>query len=164
MIFSAVAFFFIDPLDADKYPIASRLRGRRFLLLLSLSAGAIILLATALSFNIQNSHRAGTIIAFVYIFTMFYSPGAGCIPFLYSSEVWGNESRSVALYMMVVLTFQRELGMSWAVFCNFVGAGLVALFTPLGLKWGHGKFLGLFCGFSVIGWLLVSVPTATGLI
>jgi Sugar (and other) transporter len=95
MVFSAVAFFFIEPLDADKHPIASRLRGRRFLLLLSLSAGAVILLATALSFDIHNSHRAGTIIAFVYIFTIFYSPGAGCIPFLYSSEIWGNESRSV---------------------------------------------------------------------
>jgi hypothetical protein len=96
MIFSAVAFFFIDPLDQDMYPIASQLRGRRFLLLLSLSAGAVILFITAFSFDIHNSHRAGTIIAFVYIFVIFYSPGAGCIPFLYSSEVWGNESRLVA--------------------------------------------------------------------
>lgn len=96
MVFSAVAFFFIEPLDEEKYPRASKLRGRRFLLLLSLSAGAVILFITAFSFDIHNSHRAGTIIAFVYIFTIFYSPGAGCIPFLYSSEIWGNESRSVA--------------------------------------------------------------------
>jgi hypothetical protein len=110
MVFSAVAFYFIEPLDVEKHPIASRLRGRRFLLLLSLGAGVFTLLATGLSFDIHNSHRDGTIIAFVLIFTMFYSPGkwpcvvssssshiqgAGCIPFLYSSEVWGNESRSV---------------------------------------------------------------------
>ena len=53
-----------------------------------------------------------------------------------------------------------ELGMSMAVFWNFLGtlrlsiikllaykstgAGFLALFVPFGINWGHGKLLGLF--------------------
>jgi len=49
--------------------------------------------------------------------------------------------------------------MSVAVFVNFMGAGLIAQFTPLGLKWGHGKFLGLFSGFDALGFILVNHPS-----
>jgi hypothetical protein len=49
--------------------------------------------------------------------------------------------------------------MSVAVFMNFMGAGLLAVFTPLGLRWGHGKFLGLFAGLSAFGFILVSNPS-----
>jgi hypothetical protein len=140
------------------YPITSRLRRQRFLLLFSLSAAALILFIAAFCFDIHSSSRAGIIIAFAYMFTVFHSPRAGCMPFLYSSEIWGSDSRLAIRPGENSIGFCRELGRSWAAFCNFMGAGLVALFTPLGLKWGYGKFLGLFCGFSVIGFLLVSVP------
>lgn len=35
------------------------------------------------------------------------------------------------------------------------GAGLLALFVPFGINWGHGKLLGLFSGFNAIAFILV---------
>jgi len=73
-IFSCTAFFFIE---TDHFEIFGRFRGRRFLLLFSLISGAVVLLITASVFNLpmENSHREGTIIALVLIYTMVYSPG-----------------------------------------------------------------------------------------
>lgn len=74
---------------------AHRFRGRRFLLLMSLAGGIITLLITAVSFGIQSNSpaRLPVIALFIILFTLAYSPGAGCIPFLYSSEVFPNEGR-----------------------------------------------------------------------
>ena len=62
-----------------------QLRGRRFLLLLSLAGGFFTLLITSLLFQIDNnsSARLPLIALFVMLFTMFYSLGIGPIPFLY---------------------------------------------------------------------------------
>jgi hypothetical protein len=35
-------------------------------------------------------------VLFIMLYTLFYSPGAGCVPFLYSSEVWPNEGRGMS--------------------------------------------------------------------
>lgn len=35
------------------------------------------------------------------------------------------------------------------------GAGVLALFVPWGINWGHGKLLGLFSGFNAIAFILV---------
>jgi len=40
-----------------------------------------------------------------------------------------------------------------------VGAGLIALFAPLGMGWGTGKILGLFAGFNFLGFVLVTTAT-----
>ena len=60
-------------------PSSKQLRGRRFLLLLSLGGGAVSLLVTALCFNIPegSSARMPFIALFIVVFTLFYSLGAG---------------------------------------------------------------------------------------
>ena len=45
--------------------------------------------------------------------------------------------------------------MSWSTFWNFGGAGLLALFAPFGINWGHGRLLGLFSAFNVVAFILV---------
>ena len=68
---------------------SKQLRGRRFLLLVSLGGGMFTLLITSLCFNIHQSSpaRLPLIALFTYVFTLFYSVGAGAIPFLYCAEV-----------------------------------------------------------------------------
>ena len=68
---------------------STQMRGRRFLLLLSLAGGMVTLLITSLCFNIHQSSpaRLPLIALFIYVFTLFYSVGAGAIPFLYCAEV-----------------------------------------------------------------------------
>ena len=68
---------------------STQLRGRRFLLLVSLAGGMVTLLITSLCFNIHESSaaRLPLIAFFIYFFTLFYSVGAGAIPFLYCAEV-----------------------------------------------------------------------------
>ena len=68
---------------------STQLRGRRFLLLVSLAGGMVTLLITSLCFNIHQSSaaRMPLIAFFIYLFTLFYSVGAGAIPFLYCAEV-----------------------------------------------------------------------------
>lgn len=68
---------------------STQLRGRRFLLLVSLAGGMVTLLITSLCFNIHQSSaaRLPLIAFFIYLFTLFYSVGAGAIPFLYCAEV-----------------------------------------------------------------------------
>jgi len=55
---------------------------------------------------------------------------------------------------------RTEIGMSWAVFYNFIGAGLLCLLVPQGLiYWGDTQLLGLFAGLSgfalILVWLFV---------
>ena len=81
--------------DYQDYTEPTQFRGRRFLLLTSLGAGVITLALTSAMFHIPdgNPARLPMIILFIMIFTAFYSPGAGAIPFLYSAEIWPNEGR-----------------------------------------------------------------------
>ncbi|KAL9595177.1 MAG: hypothetical protein Q9219_006600 [cf. Caloplaca sp. 3 TL-2023] len=119
-------------------------RGRRFLLLTSLAAGVITLLLTAtmLGLPTDNKAREPMIIIFTLLFTAFYSPGAGAIPFLYCAEIFPNEG--------------RELGMSWSTFWNFLGAGVLAFSVPFGIeRWHHGHLLGLFSGLNAVAFILV---------
>ena len=128
-------------------------RGRRFLLLTSLAAGVITLLLTSTMFNlpatvkdennddVPNSQRNALIISFTILFTAFYSPGAGAIPFLYCAEIFPNEG--------------RELGMSWSTFCNFLLAGFVALGVPFGIRGSAGKMIGVFSACNAVAFVLV---------
>ncbi|OCK80630.1 putative galactose-proton symport [Lepidopterella palustris CBS 459.81] len=131
-IFSPLAYWFIDS------------RGRRFLLLLSLFSMIWALIATGFSFQIpkDSSARVPVITFFMIIYTLCYSPGAGVVPFTYSSEV----------YPLV----NREAGMSFAVFWNLLGAGILALIVPqLVHSLGHTGLLGLFAGFDALAFILV---------
>ena len=50
----------------------------------------------------------------------------------------------------------RVVGMSFAVFTNFLGAGLLTLFVPaLTLVMGHAGLLGLFAGLNVVAFVLI---------
>ncbi|KAF2002631.1 MFS general substrate transporter [Amniculicola lignicola CBS 123094] len=167
-VFSAIAYFLIEPLEKElpemkNAPIhqpkgrtvwkwkpsggtrscLKLFRGRRALLMTSLGGGALMLfiLTFLLRLDPTNEAKLPLVMIFIILWNLFYSPGAGAVPFLYSAEVWPNEG--------------REVGMSWAVFWNFFGAGFLALFVPRGLKWGPPKLFGLFTGLSVLGVILV---------
>ncbi|EON67455.1 hypothetical protein W97_06709 [Coniosporium apollinis CBS 100218] len=130
-LFSLPAYWLVDS------------KGRRYLLLLSLLGCMPTLLATGFSFQIANeSTRVGVVAFFLMLYTLFYSPGAGVVPFLYSSEVFP--------------LINREVGMSWACFWNFLLAGLLALTVPqLTHALGHTRLLGLFAGLDAFAFLMV---------
>ena len=128
--------------DLETYNSKQRFRGRRFLLLTSLAAGVITLLLTSTMFNLeQDIKRTRLIVFFTIVFTAFYSPGAGAIPFLYCAEIFPNEG--------------RELGMSWSTFCNFIGAGLLAFAVPFGFIRHPGKLIGVFSACNAVAFVMV---------
>jgi MFS family permease len=149
-IFAFPAYYFIDR------------KGRRWLLLVTIPLMALTTLAAGLSFLIPNTSSAHTpVIAFwTFLFMVFYScgklrchtatedrhanacTGMGPVPFTLSAEVFPLESRVV--------------GMSFAVFTNLFGAGLLALFVPaLTNAVGHPGLLAIFAGLNVVAFVLV---------
>ncbi|KAK2756767.1 hypothetical protein FQN54_005213 [Arachnomyces sp. PD_36] len=91
--------------------------GRRTLLLLSIPGMCISLLACGAAFYIEDSGtRIGIVVFFLFVFTMFYSPGVGPVPFAMSSEIF--------------MSVNREVGMSWAVWVNLFFAGVLSLCVP----------------------------------
>ncbi|WPH00120.1 Hypothetical protein R9X50_00294300 [Acrodontium crateriforme] len=132
VLFSLPAYYFIDS------------KGRRWLLLVTLPCMALSMLGAALAFMIPTGHPAHlpVIGVFTYIFMFFYSWGVGPVPFTLSAEVFPLESRVV--------------GMSFAVFVNLFGAGLLALFVPaLTPIIQHTGLLGIFAFFNVVSFVLV---------
>lgn len=136
-------------------------RGRRFLLLLGFPAMAISMLAACLSFNIHPSGlRDGFIIFFIFAFFFFYSWSEGPVAFAYSSEVFP--------------LLNREVGMSFAVFCNLFGAGILTLFVPSLTKalgnnhhqdpTGQSRTLAIFAGLNIFALILIFffVPETAG--
>ncbi|KAL8818156.1 MAG: hypothetical protein Q9191_008001 [Dirinaria sp. TL-2023a] len=107
-----------------------------------------LLLATAFSFKIpQSTAKFAVVELFVILYTAAYSPGAGVVPFQYSSEVFP--------------LINREAGMSFACSVNYLLAGLLALTVPqLNHALGPTRLLGLFAGLDIIAailaWLFVS--------
>ena len=132
----------IDDEERGFYEYESResreLRGRRFLLLLSLSGGAVTLLITSLCFYINEDSQARLplIALFIIIFTLFYSLGAGRLQprlLFLSAALLENleEARLILTYLIGAIPFLycaevfpnegREVGMSWSTFWNFGG-------------------------------------------
>lgn len=109
-IFSTIAYWYIDT------------KGRRFLLLSSLFLMVPLLVGQGLSLTIStngnsDSVHTGIVILLVVLTTAAYSPGAGVVPFLYSSEVFP--------------LINREAGMSWSCFVNFAFGSLIIFLVPL---------------------------------
>jgi hypothetical protein len=128
-VFSAVAYFLIEPLPVDcslgelegilppnpnaapedprkkKRQLPRWLLGRRSLLLLSLAGGTLMLfiLTFLLDLNERNPAKLPVVVVFIILFTLCYSPGAGCVPFVYSSEVWPNEGRGMSCPLLPLL-------------------------------------------------------------
>jgi len=131
-IFAFPAYYFIDR------------KGRRWLLLVTIPLMALSILAAGLSFLIPHGNPArDPVIGFwTFVFFIFYSCGMGPVPFTLSAEVFPLESRVV--------------GMSFAVFCNLFGAGLLALLVPpLTSAVNDTGLLAVFAGLNVIAFFFV---------
>ncbi|TKX22452.1 sugar transporter-like protein 21 [Elsinoe australis] len=117
--------------------------GRRALVLTTLPFLALTLVAAALCFQISNADaRLPAVATFLILYMIFYSVGAGPVPFTYSAEVFP--------------LVNREVGMSFAVFTNLFGAGLLSLFVPfLNTSLTATGLLFLFAGLNVIAFVLV---------
>ena len=108
--------------------------GRRALLLFTFPNMAWTLLVAGLCtlIPVENKAHLGLVALFVYIFTMFYSPGEGPVPFTYSAEVFPLS--------------HREVGMGWAVSTCLFWAAILTIFLPLMLE-SMGT-LGVFCFYA----------------
>jgi hypothetical protein len=114
--------------------------GRRWLLLTTLPCLAITMAVAAGSFAISDTIEMKALVAlFTYLFTIFYSPGLGPVPFTLSAEMFPLD--------------QRMFAMSFAVFLNFLGAGLLALLVPRTRD--PKSLLGTFAGLNLVAYVLV---------
>lgn len=118
--------------------------GRRTLLNWSFPGMAISLLGSALV--LTKFHSPGVIAGhfiFLALFMIAYSAGEGPAAFVISAEVFP--------------LVNRELGMSLAVFWNFMGAGTLAVIAPWLLKeLDQFGVLLLFSGTNLLAWFLCS--------
>ena len=53
----------------------------------------LFILTFLLRLDASNDAKLPLVMVFIILWTFFYSPGAGAVPFLYSAEVWPNEGR-----------------------------------------------------------------------
>jgi len=91
--------------------------GRRSLLLFTFPNMAWSLLAIGLSSLIKaRKAHLGMMAFFVYVFTAFYSPGEGPVPFTYSAEVFPLS--------------HREVGMGFSVAINLLWAAILGITLP----------------------------------
>ncbi|KAF1849418.1 MFS general substrate transporter [Cucurbitaria berberidis CBS 394.84] len=138
-LFTIPALFYID-----------RSEGRRTLLNWSFPCMFATLLISGLilrkSTNDSATGRVGTGAGIAYIvllmlFTAAYSIGEGPAAFVISAEVFPLTN--------------RELGMSLAVFWNFLGAGVLALCAPaMTRNLGQDNTLFFFSGMNILAWFL----------
>ncbi|KAL1953441.1 hypothetical protein VTO42DRAFT_2819 [Malbranchea cinnamomea] len=118
--------------------------GRRNLLLFTFPNMFWTLLAAGMCFYIPESSKAhlGLIAFFVYLFSAFYSPGEGPVPFTYSAEVFPLS--------------HREVGMSWAVATNNFWAAVLALtFKRLLRAFTAPGAFGFYAGLNVVAFILI---------
>ncbi|KAK0220814.1 hypothetical protein EDD85DRAFT_275555 [Armillaria nabsnona] len=119
--------------------------GRRNLLLFTFPNMAWSLLAAGFCFKFipeESSAKVPLIAIFIAIFTVFYSPGEGPVPYTYSAEVFP-------------LT-HREMGMSWAVATCLGWAAVLAITFPrmLTLLTPVGVF-GFYAGLNVLALIMI---------
>ncbi|KAI1981664.1 hypothetical protein LOZ55_000686 [Ophidiomyces ophidiicola] len=144
-LFALPAFFTIDTW------------GRRNLLLFTLPWLALWLLWSGFSFWIetgdsQSKTRLGMVTAGLYLFEVFYSPGAGPVPFTYSAEAFPLHVREVGMSWATAVTWSFNFVIS------FTWPHLLSAFKPQGaFAW--------YAGWCVVGWFLVllAVPETKAL-
>jgi len=117
--------------------------GRRNLLLSTLPLLCLCLLLTGLVQKAENTNgQAVGVLLGIYLYSMFYSPGEGPVPFTYSAEAF-------PLYL-------REVGMSFATatlwFFNFV---LAVSFPSLLYKFQPAGAFGFYAAWCLVLWVLV---------
>lgn len=118
--------------------------GRRGLLLFTFPNMAWTLLAAGMSYFIPSTSRAhlGVVFFFVYVYSAFYSPGEGPVPFTYSAEVFPLS--------------HREVGMSWAVATNNFWATVISITFPRQLRaFGVPGAFGFYAAMNLIALFLI---------
>ena len=118
--------------------------GRRNLLLCTYPFLAFFQLLTAMGFLLPaHSHgQTALVLTGMYLFGIFYSPGQGPVPFVYSAE-------SMPLYV-------RDLGMSMATavlwLFNFI---LAVTFPRFQYSFGNTGAFGYYAAWCVVGWFMI---------
>ncbi|KAL9114677.1 MAG: hypothetical protein Q9227_001355 [Pyrenula ochraceoflavens] len=117
-------------------------RGRRYLLNWSFPLMALFVLIAGLCFTPHASGgRKAVVVIFLYFFVLAYSVGEGPVAFTLSAEVFP--------------LVNREVGMSFAVFWNMLGNGVLALVIPqLAYATTYRGLLCIFAGFNIMLWVL----------
>ena len=103
----------------------------------SLAAMVPLLLASGFSFMCNdNAVKVGLVSTFLILYVLAYSPGAGVVPFLYTSEIFPQvlRGKQILPFLQYALTTKLilyiEVGMAWGSAVTFFGAGLLALTVP----------------------------------
>lgn len=127
--------------------------GRRSLALFTLPFLSITLLFAGFSFWIPGqTARIGCVALGIYLFTIFYSPGMGPVPFTYSAEAFPLQVRDVGMSLATITLwgFNFILSLTWP--------PLLKAFKP------QGAF-GYYAAWNMVGFLLVFffVPETKGL-
>lgn len=101
------------------------------------------LLAAGMSFYINDSTtRLGLVALFIYLFDIFYSPGAGPVPFTYSSELWPIT--------------HRDIGMCWSIaWINFWASILGLTFPRILIAFTTPGAFGFFAGLNIFMFVLI---------
>ncbi|WRT67418.1 uncharacterized protein IL334_004389 [Kwoniella shivajii] len=118
--------------------------GRRNLLLFTFPCMSVCLFWAGSMFFMDtgNAARVPILALAIYLFTAFYSPGMGPVPFVYAAESYP-------------LT-HREMGMSWAVQQNNFWAAVLGLTFPsmLAAMRPFGAFY-FYAGTNILAWILI---------
>ncbi len=120
--------------------------GRRNLLLCTFPFLALFQLFTSIGslsrFQDHSATQTGLILTGMYMFSVFYSPGEGPVPFVYSAE-------SMPLYV-------RDIGMSMATatlwFFNFL---LAVTFPNFQVAFTDSGAFGWYAAWCVVGWFMI---------
>ncbi|KAJ5669908.1 sugar transporter [Penicillium maclennaniae] len=118
--------------------------GRRSLLLFTFPQMTWTLLAAGLSNLIPQDNKAhlALVALFIYMFTAFYSPGEGPVPFTYSAEVFPLS--------------HREVGMAWAVATCFFWSSILSLtFPTLLASFGAVGAFGFYAGLNFLALIMI---------
>ena len=128
--------------------------GRRSLLLFTFPHMAWTLIAAGLSFKapVGSNLQLGLVVAFVYLFAMFYSPGEGPVPYPYSAEVFPlshrGEFNPTMTFCPQLIHHFVEIGMAWAVATTNFWASVLSLTFPSMLH--SFKETGSFCFYAFV--------------
>lgn len=91
---------------------------------------------------VSSKAHIGLVAFFIYIFSMFYSPGEGPVPFAYSAEVFPLS--------------HREIGMAWAVATNnFWGATLSITFPYMLTAFTPQGAFGFYAALNLVAFVLI---------
>ena len=137
--------------------------GRRFLLLFTFPNMAWCLIATGLMFLLPESSaaRLPLIALFVYLFTIFYSPGIGPVPNVYAAECFPLSHREIgaASCIFVNNSLSSLLGLTFpSLLFNITPTGGKSIFLSVPrLDWPLTLWLafGFYAGLNMVAFVII---------